>query len=259
MVVGTNSTPTRIPHLGCEGGNVIQCKAAQLWNSTAMEWLSCDTAGLWKHSSCQAALEPGNRGARPLSAPFQSALCCTGLLHCAFVFSILCQSALLCSRKMSSMFQLQLGKHSLEWKGKVCSQNQRGAGLNGQTFRPLVPDWFVSMQMRTPNPHILMGPKGTALIGQNRAVPIGCNCVGFQEFLYKGRSDGRNTVQVGSLVQRQAVQCRLLSSAACVRGPHAEMASRLCFLFVCFVFLKLNPVSHQKPFLVGFFFLRAHT
>ena len=34
--------------------------------------------------------------------------------------------------------------------------------------------------------------------------------IGVQQLLYKGCSDGRNTVQAGGLVQGQPVQCRLL-------------------------------------------------
>lgn len=59
MVIGTHSTPTRIPNFGCgEDENFIQCKAAQLWYSTAVK-----TAQLQNSS-----------GARPLSS--QTALLC---------------------------------------------------------------------------------------------------------------------------------------------------------------------------------------
>ena len=143
MIFGTNSTSTGIPSLGCnEEGNFIQCKTAPLWYSmpvkTARLWNRSIviSALLWEDHACEAAIGTGSPGARPLTsqAPallgstlvcFVSALCCTGLLHCAFVFSILCQSALLCSRKMSSMFQLQLGKHILSGKGK-CVLRTRG-------------------------------------------------------------------------------------------------------------------------------------
>lgn len=37
----------------------------------------------------------------------------------------------------------------------------------------LVPDQLIVMQMRTPNPHRLIGPKNPVLIGQNEAVLIG--------------------------------------------------------------------------------------
>lgn len=42
----------------------------------------------------------------------------------------------------------------------------RGAGLYGQEFPPLVPDWSFLMQMKTPNLHNMIGPKGTVVIGQ---------------------------------------------------------------------------------------------
>ena len=38
--------------------------------------------------------------------------------------------------------------------------------MYGQKSLPLVPDWSVLMQMRTPYPCSLIGPKGTFLIGQ---------------------------------------------------------------------------------------------
>ena len=37
----------------------------------------------------------------------------------------------------------------------------------------LVPDWSILMQMKMLNPHSLIGPKGTVLIGQNTASPTG--------------------------------------------------------------------------------------
>lgn len=42
-------------------------------------------------------------------------------------------------------------------------------------------------------------------------------------------SNGRNTVQAGSLVQAS------LMSMACVRDPYLEMAARLCFFVMSFI------------------------
>ena len=58
-------------------------------------------------------------------------------------------------------------------KGKVCSQSGWGADLYRQEALPLVPDWSILMQMRTPNLCNLIGPKGTLLIGQDAATLIG--------------------------------------------------------------------------------------
>ena len=62
-----------------------------------------------------------------------------------------------------------------------------------------VPNWSLLLYMRTPNLHSLIGLKGTVLIGQNRATPVGQSCTadwipeglllvgtGFQNLLYKG-------------------------------------------------------------------------
>ena len=49
----------------------------------------------------------------------------------------------------------------------------------GPKAPPLVPDWAVTMQMRTPNPPkeglvlLLIGPKSTDLIDQNRVILVG--------------------------------------------------------------------------------------
>ena len=72
--------------------------------------------------------------------------------------SLLCQGIVHASAKP--------GRHSLQWQGKVSSEKSpQGAGLYGQKSLPRVPDWSVLMQIRTPNPPSLIGPKGTALIG----------------------------------------------------------------------------------------------
>lgn len=139
--------------------------------------------GCEKQHSCEAALEPGLSPAKILcSALCQSALCCTGLLHCALVWSLLCKFALTFADQLhsvptpwDSVFQLSQGKADLcLWgKGKICSWSWRGAGLYGQNAPPRVPDWSVLMQMRTPNPSSLIGPIGIVLIGQNRATQFG--------------------------------------------------------------------------------------
>ena len=112
-------------------------------------------------------------------------------------------SVLLCSRGTSWVFWLEPGKqhspHS-SVKRKVHCLSQRGAGLYRQKSLPLVPDWSMSRQVRTPNPWSLIGPKGSVLIGHNRASLIGQICAtewmgkfsillfdtGFQELCYKG-------------------------------------------------------------------------
>lgn len=107
------------------------------------------------------ALGQGSLGVavQPLSsettAPLQSTE--TGQLH----------SAPLWSSKRASVVQLQLGRYSLQWKGKVHSLIQRGADYYTKKSPSLVLDWSILMQMRTPNPHSLIGPKSTVLISQN--------------------------------------------------------------------------------------------
>ena len=54
----------------------------------------------------------------------------------------------------------------LQWKCKVHSPSQRGACWYRQKSQLLAPDWSTLLQMRTPNPHSLIGPKGSVLIGQ---------------------------------------------------------------------------------------------
>lgn len=52
-------------------------------------------------------------------------------------------------------------------------QDTGEAGLYREEFLLLVPDWSVLMQMKTLNPHSLIGPKSTVLTDQNGAVLIG--------------------------------------------------------------------------------------
>lgn len=49
-------------------------------------------------------------------------------------------------------------------------RNEAGLYREGFTHTlPPAPDWCVLLQMRTPNPHSVIGPKSTILIGQNGA------------------------------------------------------------------------------------------
>lgn len=48
-----------------------------------------------------------------------------------------------------------------------------GANIYREKSLPLVPDWSVFMQLRTPKTHSLIGPKGTVLIGYNGTALIG--------------------------------------------------------------------------------------
>ena len=82
-----------------------------------------------------------------------------------------CPARQLRSDETFSVFQHSQGDavFSLQWKGKMCSLSQRGAGLYGQESPPLVLNWSVLMQMRTPDSCSLIGPKGAFLIDQNRA------------------------------------------------------------------------------------------
>ena len=126
----------------------IQCQQqSPIWNtvkketSLSAEQLNCATAVrqpwglafLWLDSS----------------ALFLVALHCPGLLCAVLVCSVLYLSALVrwyFSSAGETVFNLL-------WKEKVCSQSQRRAGLSGQKFPLLVPNWSVLMEVRTPNPH----------------------------------------------------------------------------------------------------------
>ena len=162
--------------------------------------------------SCRMALGPGGPEAGPASA---------GPVYCpTLVCPVLCQSALACAALLwqdgvSAQPQIRT-QPCLQWKGKVRFQSQRGAGLHRPKSLPLVPNWSVLRQMRTPNPCSFIGPKGTVLIGQNRAYSgwselHGFNWMGkallllverrFQETFIRADSDGRTTVQAGSSVQ----------------------------------------------------------
>lgn len=95
-------------------------------------------------------------------------------LFCSCLSTMFCASllwpALVCSALLQwDIFGItaQPGKHIysfLDRKGK-CSLRAKGAG---QKLLPLVPDLSILMQMWTPNPHSLIGLKGTVLIDHNR-------------------------------------------------------------------------------------------
>ena len=87
---------------------------------------------LWKQHSCEAALRSGGSGAN--------------------ILFILCSAPVRHLQCFSSSWVF-----SLQWK--VYSLSSRGAGLYGQKSLLLVLDWSILMQMSTPNPHSLIGPK----------------------------------------------------------------------------------------------------
>ena len=127
MVIGTNSVPTDIPNLGCsEEGNLIQYKTAQLWYSMSV-----------RQPWDQPAFQLGSSAAAPWCSALVKHLWC------------------LTSTR----------KHSLQW-GKWASQARGELAYIKQKFLPLVPEWSILMEMRTPSPHNLIGPKGTSLIGR---------------------------------------------------------------------------------------------
>ena len=84
-----------------------------------------------------------------------SAVLLTDLLRSVQVCFAPCWPAPFCSAEVSLVFQFSQGYSvfTLWWRGKVCSQSQRRAGLSGQKFPLLVPNWSVLMEVRTPNPH----------------------------------------------------------------------------------------------------------
>ena len=102
------------------------------------------------------------------SAPHRSGLVWSALFCASLLWPTLVHSALL--RQDILSVSAQLRKHSAQWKGKPPSQSHMGAGLYRQRFLPLFPDWFVLMQMRTPNPRSLHLSKRhySALIGHWR-------------------------------------------------------------------------------------------
>ena len=172
----------------------LNCDRAQLWRMHG-----CGIAQPWQqhcHENSTAMRQPCGQvplglGPSPTrefcSAPCWPYLLCASL-HCAvLVWSPLlwaapyCASflwpALVCSalhQQDTLVFQLSQGNtvFSLLWTRKVLS-HWRDAGLNRQMSLPLIPDRSVPMQMRPPNPHSLICPKVTVLIGQESAVLVG--------------------------------------------------------------------------------------
>ena len=104
---------------------------------------------------------------------------CSALLLSTVYKSVTLCSALSWSSKTSSVFHLQCvsssPRNAFFSKKRTCvhSRSDRGARLNRDKSPPLVPDWLILMQIRTPNPHSLIGPKSTVLTGQNGAALIG--------------------------------------------------------------------------------------
>ena len=90
------------------------------------------------------------------------------------VCPILCQSALACASCAGTTYSAVSAQPE---KGGPQSSAERESALPGpdlhrQRSLPLVPDWFVLMHVRTPNPCSLVGANGTVLIGQNGAALI---------------------------------------------------------------------------------------
>lgn len=141
-------------------------QTTQLWYSTAVGQLNSVKAQLW---SRMAVRWPWGE------APFwldSSALLCSA---CSFPLWSGKMSLV-----MSLVFRLWCFRSSQgnivfshQWKGKMCSVSHRGIDLHREKFLPLVPEWSVLMQMRTPNPWNMIGPKSTVLIGQNGSSLIG--------------------------------------------------------------------------------------
>lgn len=82
-------------------------------------------------------------------------------------------TASLWSSEMSLVFEAGETVFSLLWKGQVCFSSQQEADFYREKSPPLDPDWFILMQIRSPNPHSLIGSKRTVLIGQDGATLIG--------------------------------------------------------------------------------------
>lgn len=198
----------------------LNSEAAQLWNSMVVRWP-------WR----EVALGRGG----------------SAHLHLHLCWPVLCQSAPPAVLRPAPV-RLQCSSSSwgsgtlcLWWIGTVYSPSQRGEDCytSREKFPSLVPDWFVLMQMSTPDPHRLIGPKSTALIGWNGAALIGqwrCHSYGAlirlrklqsywlkynsNNFSVRAGSDGRNAVQAGSSGQEAGSSGQAFPrSAFCVKGP----------------------------------------
>ena len=134
-----NSRPTRIPNLRCSEEENYSCKQlnyeeAQLWNNATVRGVS-DVRWPWN----EVALGWG---------PSLAIQLCSSSLH----------SVLLHSCETSSTF------NSRQRNAVFCGKGKWDLWVRGElTYRerssPLVPDWFILMQMRTPNPHSMIDPK----------------------------------------------------------------------------------------------------
>ena len=157
MVTGTSSTRTGIPNLGCsEEGNY------SVHNSSVVIRHSCESSTAKRQAS---------------GAPLQldsSALLLRGLLCTALVFA-LCRCALAFSGLLLSVSDWHLQCFST---ARECTLRARGelSNMESSAHPPTLASWLVCSDQMTPNPHSLIRPKGTVLIGQNRATLVGWSC-----------------------------------------------------------------------------------
>ena len=131
------------------------------WHVSPVNWWSiltdCHTAELWRGPGL-GGLGPGTFLAKHLcSAPHWSPPMLIGF---TLLCSVLCPSALLHLLSFSSVRKRQSAVFSLWWEGKVLFQSQVGAVLDS-CFLP----WSLLLERSSPNPHSLIGSKGTFLIG----------------------------------------------------------------------------------------------
>lgn len=129
------------------------------------------------------------------------------------------------------------GQRWVEGKG---APRARGKVTSWTEPPPLTPDWFVLMQMRTPSPQSVIGPKGTVLMGQGRATLVGQSCsalIGWgepqsswlkwtQKELPKGWADAGPGGRAGSADGGPGPAAP--QRAGCTGGPCVKMAPRLC-------------------------------
>ena len=135
MVFGADSMPTRIPDLG---------------HSKERNLNSVKNKSVVIEHVCRTALGPGPSPATRLcSVLCPSALWWVGLL----CLPILCHAL----QHVWFQHSQQDTVYTFWWKRKVHSSDPQGAGLYRQRSSPLVPDWSILMQMRTFNPHSLIG------------------------------------------------------------------------------------------------------
>lgn len=132
----------------------------------------------------------------------------------------------------------------------------RRAAICKQQSPPLVADWSILMQMRTPNAPSLIGPKRycpdcsewshSDLWLVNEDVDEGYSCAAlirqetpqsywlkynYRNSFVRVGSRGRDIVQAGSLVWEAGSSVQAFPwGVICMRGPLVEMADRFCFL-----------------------------